>query len=408
MKNGWFYLLIANIAVLSANIWLFKDKPQPEVVPVVEEKVELPIFKKGPLKDFGISSVKSFHFPLMEPLPSKVDLLQVQLTDSKATIDKKNSDVLKEQQRRIKQSEQLALLKAENNELQKQIRILDNELSYKESLVAKQKRKITQLESIEKPLPILETEIARVKNSIENKPDLIKPKQEHSTVKAPLVDQVDGGDFSGSVEFGFLYEQDNQVTKNINGRLILDYDKVDNYNINSDLEFEFENEDGDTSTEKYRWQLQSDYNLDPSNLVYARSDINRSQFSSYEQEDIVTVGYGRVFYNSDKQKFNFEIGPGYRFAIPNEGEDAVSIDEFIIRTKLNYERVLTDSLQIKTDAVLEAGKENSVYSLSFKAQNRIYQELYLVFNFEYKYTQNVPVDTVNEEASSGLSLLYAF
>ena len=116
-------------------------------------------------------------------------------------------------------------------------------------------------------------------------------------------------------------------------------------------------------TEKYRWQLQSDYNLDPTNLIYARSDINRSQFSSYEQEDIFTVGYGRILYNTNKQKFNIEIGPGYRFAIPNDGEDAVSVDEFIVRTKLNYERVLTDSLQVTTDAVLEAGHENSVYSI---------------------------------------------
>ena len=52
------------------------------------------------------------------------------------------------------------------------------------------------------------------------------------------------------MEFGFLYEQDNQVITTMNGRLILDYDMADKYNINSDLEFEFENEDGETTYRK--------------------------------------------------------------------------------------------------------------------------------------------------------------
>ena len=143
-------------------------------------------------------------------------------------------------------------------------------------------------------------------------------------------------------------------------------------------------------------------------LLFARSDLSRSQFSSYEQEDVFTVGYGRIVLNTPKHKFNIEVGPGYRFAVPNVGEDSVSIDEFIVRTRLNYERIITDSLQVKADTVIEAGHSNSIYNVNFKAQNRIYQELYIVFDFEYKYTQNVPVDTVNKEVNSGLSLLYAF
>ena len=162
------------------------------------------------------------------------------------------------------------------------------------------------------------------------------------------------------------------------------------------------------STGKYRWQLQSDYNLDATNLVYARSDIGRSKFSSYDKEQIFTVGYGRIFFNNPKHKFNIEIGPGYRFAVPNLGEEAVSIDEFIARTRVNYERVINENLQLTMDSVLETGHSNSVYGMSFKAQHCIYQQLYLTFELEYKFTQNVPVDTVNEEASSGLSLLYAF
>jgi len=416
---------LANVAVLSVNVWLFVDKLQPQ------EPIDLPVTTpaepvKNKTKDWGISSIEGFHFTLNDPLAKKkMDLpppilkeqdLKAQLSTAQKTISQKNYKIKKQQQKSALQAKEIAKLEKHNNRLQRQLFLLDAEQNRREEKLAQSRRVIERLE-IEKQQAQknpFKTDVELMKKSIDSKPDLIKLKHAKTTPAGPssieevLKDKVEQGAFSGSIEFGFVYEQDNQVTKAVNGRLILDYDQPEQYNINSDLDFEFENEDGETSTEKYRWQLQSDYNLDPVNLVFARSDISRSQFASYEQEDIFTMGYGRIFFNTEKHKFNVEFGPGYRFSVPNIGEDAVSIDEFIVRTRLNYERIVTDSLQLKVDTVLEAGHSNSVYTLSFKAQNRLYQELYLIFDFEYKFTENVPVDTVNEEVSSGLSLLYAF
>ena len=416
MSSRWLYILLANVAVLTANIWLFVDKP---TAAVVESQVTPPrsfnLENKEPQK--GISSTDGFYFLLHDPLAPQVEDLQPQLSQAQATISKQNNALKNSQQKNKKQLGKLAKLKRKNEKLQREVFALEGELLNREERLVSSADKIELLEEQRKidNQQRFKTDIDLVKKSIDHQPDLVKvktskktPIQSSEIAKQPQADELETERFSGSVEFGFTYEQDNQVTKAIKGRLILDYDEADKYNINSDLDFEFEDEDGETSTEKYRWQLQSDYNLDPSNLVFARSDINRSQFSSYEQEDIFTVGYGRIFFNTEKHKFNAEIGPGYRFAVPNIGEDAVSIDEFIVRTRLNYERIITDSLQVKIDTVLEAGHSNSVYTMNFKAQNRIYQELYLIFEFEYKFTENVPPDTVNEEVSSGLSLLYAF
>lgn len=393
--------------LLSVNIWLFSDKAQSKA----HSTTLSPLLKIVPLSELGISSVDSFHFPLMAPFPSQEKHLQAQLFLSQKTIARKNREINKAQQ----VTSQLALLKKQYALLQQQLILSDRQLAKREAVVAVQQQKIALLQKVEKAPLALKSEVELVRSSIEHQPDLIKSR---SIKKEVVVVGLDGKVLSsnniaqqaltGSIEFGFLYEQDIQVTQSVKGRLILDYEQIDKYNINSDLDFEFENEDGDMSTNKYRWQLQSDYNIDPINLVYVRSDINRSQFSSYEKEDVFTLGYGRIFFNTSKHKFNIEAGPGYRSATPNVGEDEVSIDEFIIRTRLNYERVISESLQVKMDAVLEIGHNNSVYSTAFKAQNRIYQELYLTFHFEYKFTQNVPIDTENKEVSSGLSLLYAF
>ncbi|PKF63137.1 hypothetical protein CW745_06890 [Psychromonas sp. psych-6C06] len=425
-NSGWFYILIVNIAVLSANVWLFTDKTQPELatessstntqVTVSPQPTHIPTLFNIVLREENVlSSMDNFHFPFREPLPSREESLQSQLIYTQQQVENRNSAIKKEQQKNSRQSQQLASLKQKNADLKQALLIVDKELLAQETRLQQQRQKIETLQKTEKVLPLFQSDIQLVKKSIDKQPDLIKKKApiterhtEHLIEQQTDIIVTETDNFSGSVEFGFAYEQDNQVTRSLNGRLILDYDEPEKYNINSDLDFEFENEDGEKSTDKYRWQLQSDYNLSPVNLVFARSDISRSQFSSYEREDIFTAGYGRIFFDTERHKFNVEIGPGYRFAKPNYGEDAVSVDEFIVRTRLNYERVLSDSLQVSMDTTLETGRENSVYNLNLKAQNRIYQELYLIFSFDFKYNQNVPIDTVNEEISSGLSLLYAF
>jgi putative salt-induced outer membrane protein len=439
VNSRWFYILIANVAVLSANIWLFIDKPQPEVTtiaPVIQPSPEPSV---SPNVDFSpqpspvplqvsflpfdpvykqeekIYASERFQFPLVEPLLTSEEKTTSQLQRAKAKINSKDNAIKKEQQKNRQQSKQLATLKQRNAQLLAELFALESELADREALVSTQKKKIEKLQQTTKEPSIFKSDIEMVKKAIDAPPDLFKQKKTDAEVissadlsKEQLQNKVEIDRFSGSIEFGFSYEQDNQVTRAINGRLILDYDEPDTYHINSDLDFEFEDEDHQKTTEKLRWQLQSDYNLSPSNFIFARSDISRSRFASYEQEDIFTLGYGNIFFNNKTHKFNIEVGPGYRLAKPNVGKNAVSVDEFIVRTRLNYERVLSESLQVLVDTTLEAGLENSVYNLSFKAQNRIYQELYLIFNFDFKYNQNVPIDTVNDEISTGLSLLYAF
>jgi putative salt-induced outer membrane protein YdiY len=323
----------------------------------------------------------------------------------------------------------LAQAEEQNKILAAQIKSLNSELTEQNNdITALQKNNVDlqtdnielQTDNIElqkaqsvKPAP-LASEADLLRTNIQSQPDLLHRKPPKSRLdKTETTGEVAAendleGDLSGAVEFGFSYAQDNKVTRSVNGRLILDYERPDLYAFNSNLKFELEDKDNQMSAEKYRWQLQADDYLDQRNLIFIRSDMQRNQFASYVREDIYTMGYGRIIFDQKKHKFNIEIGPGYRMAVPNVGTDAVSIDEFIIRTRLNYERIVSESLQLKMDTVLEIGKENSTYAATFKAQNKIYRELYLIFDVEYKYTENVPVDSLNKEVTSGLNLMYAF
>jgi len=409
-------ILFANLAVLAVNVVLFteKDKPVQTSVEAVKKQInEKDSENSVALADESFSSYSpsSAQFTPLAFIP-----LQIQLQQDPQLLVFHEKEKLQTTKKMAKQQSELSRLSQLNRRLSTQINRLQGKVETQYSYITQIEKENVELHQAEIKEPaLIVSDVELLKTSIESKPDLI------AVASSPVADKIEQAGqldlvakkeeinpFSGSVEFGFSYEQDNQVTKAINGRLILDYEQKDSYKINCNLKVEVEEEDGESTTEKYRWQLQGNYYLDPRNSFFARSDLQRSQFASYDREDIYTIGYGRVVFDQDKHKFSVELGPGYRMAIPNIGEDSVSVDEFIVRSRLIYDRILSKTLQVKMDAVLEAGHENSIYALSFSAQNKIYRELYLIFDFEYKYTQNVPIDTLNKEVTTGLNLLYAF
>ena len=441
MKPALFYILAINLIVLSVNAWLFiqpieniadiaiptdiVNNDKDNVAAVIPDKTAqstLPDATKVAAENKALTKAKTDA--------------QIEIASLKEALALEQAKLTQLQQDQQQNKTQFISLSTENQNLIDKLSTLDNQVNIQESYLAEslkreealtvalQKQKLQQASLLSSP-------INRIKTSIDQQPDLLKNKQkstnkdaisdaefidiavENNAIKTDIVDSNEEEaemvePFTGAVEFGFNFDRDNQLTKSAEGRLILDYDIVDKYNINSDVKFEFENEDSEDTKNKFRWQLQGNYNLDTTNLAFIRSDIQRAKFASYEQEDTFSVGYGHIFFNQNNHKFNTEIGPGYKLAVPNDGEEEISIDEFIIRTRLNYERIISENLQVTLEGTLELGKANSVYESRFRAQNRIYQQLYLIFDVNYKFNQNVPDGNENEELSTGLNLQYAF
>ncbi len=435
---------MVNLVVFSANAWFFMEPEGPiakeSPVTIEDEKTNKNEINNKDLEDEKPLTMDDILLNLtaeetLAVIKSQTDAQQ-KIETLKAQLQAELKKTTQRQQAQELQEAKLATLEEENQRLADKVSTLDNQVNIQESHLAESLKREKQLnDALQKELlkhaSLLSSPIDQIKTSIDQKSDLLKTKKtsqgRNGISDAEFIDVavqtnniqtdvVDGNEeaileekhFSGAVEFGFNYEQENELTKSAEGRLILDYNVVDQYNINNDIKFEFEDEEDEETENEWRWQLQGNYNLDPVNLIFLRSDIQRSQSASYGKEDTFTTGYGHIFFNENNHKFNTEFGPGYKLAEPNDGEDEVSFNEFIIRTKLNYERIVTESLQVTLGSVFELGHKNSVYEVEFKAQNRIYQELYLIFDINYKYNQNVPEESENDELSTGFNLQYAF
>lgn len=440
------YFLLANLALLAANLWLFNGAGQvngeyrdnsAESVDIAQAERDLAQSNRNKLAISSASKVQPITPLTQQSSAASASVAEPEVIKPVQSIATKQHQAL---QRLYKQQQaELKRLQLENSRLADKVSTLENQVLIKDEYLAqsvqREKQLNEQLSEQKQQKLVLNSAVSEIKNEIDQQPPLLTRQPAKSAdgttqqvvtdnvladasvpvspIETDIVSSLEDSSlahepFSGAIKFGFKYERDNQLTQGLHGQLILDYDETDHYHINSDLEFEFESEDKVSTTEKYRWQLQTDYHLDIQNIVFARSDLQRSKFASYEQEDVFTVGYGRIFINDEKHKFNTEVGPGYKFAVPNIPEEAVSMNEFILRTRLNYERILSESLQVSLEGVAEFGKANSVFTFEFKGQKRIYQELYLVFEFDYKYNENVPVDTEHDELSTGFSIMYAF
>ncbi len=315
------------------------------------------------------------------------------------------------------QAEQLKQFIAENNALQEQLRKREQMIQEQNAHLEATRQQyqalqveLSEAQKMQKDEDLLMAQNKEMKFKIDSQPDIIKrPKHNEDSSPDKIQQKKETyNPLSGSVQFGYSYEQDNNVNRSLDGRLIVDYEIRDKYKIHNDLYFEFEDEDGKTKTSKQRWQLQGDYHLAPEDFIYSRSDMQHGRFSSYKREDVYAVGYGRKILHSDKHTLNAEFGPGYKIAQPNEGEDEITINEAIIRAYYFYSFVFSDALQFSAEGAVQTGRKSSTYNSVVKAQNRIYQELYLVFDLDYTYTTTVPEDTKNREVTSGLKLLYAF
>ncbi|MCK5818871.1 MAG: DUF481 domain-containing protein [Psychromonas sp.] len=312
-------------------------------------------------------------------------------------------------------------LNQQNKRLAQESKVAKQQVKDKDKEISDLKATTAKLQIAMQPPPML-SDVEQVKSLIEAQPDLIttnikkQPDPEQTNkqgidpnatslnIKAPSK----WDNLTGAVEFGFNYEQDNQLQKGLNGRLLMTYTDPLKYKLNSDFDFKYVNTDELATTNKARWQLQYDHNLTPVSTIFYRSDLNRSHFASYNKEYIYSVGYGRTIINTKKHNLLIEIGPGYRSSMPNIGEDSVRINEYIGRLNFSYQYVSSESLQFKFDSVTEIGHKNNIYLTNLQMQNKIYRKLFAVFEFEYKYTENVPEDTLRDEYSSDLTLLYAF
>ncbi|MGI2260521.1 DUF481 domain-containing protein [Shewanella sp. GXUN23E] len=216
-------------------------------------------------------------------------------------------------------------------------------------------------------------------------------------------------DFKAEVETGFQLNTGNTESTSFNGRTKLVYD-TSNARQEGTLKAYFASDSEKTTAEKYDLQLQSNYKLNGS-YIYGRGDFTWDQFGSYTEIFTVSSGYGFDAIKDSDTRLSLEVGPGYRYNLPQEESEqtsAIAEKDLILRLAAKFEQRIHEYTSLTADVTSEVGENNNTLSLDMAYKNTIFLNWAFKVGFNIKYTEVVPLGSKQTDTVSTFNLLYTF
>ena len=208
----------------------------------------------------------------------------------------------------------------------------------------------------------------------------------------------------GGAELGYVATDGNSNTKTVNAKLDItkNWDSwADNFKIDAINS----KQDGLRSAEKYVAYNKLNYKITEANYVYWDLDYQIDRFSGFEYQTGTSFGYGHKLLNSDKHKWDVEIGPGYRISKLDSGDKQ---EEGVIKGATHYDWKISETASFKQLFSYETGKENGITLSETGLTARIVGKLAMKFSYKVKYQEEVPVGFEHLDTETAMTLVYLF
>jgi putative salt-induced outer membrane protein len=211
--------------------------------------------------------------------------------------------------------------------------------------------------------------------------------------------------WTGKGEFGFVKTSGNTETESLLMALefIREQDKWRHRAAASALSSD---DKGVTTAERYGFEWQSDYKLDDKSWVLGSFRYESDEFSAYENQQSLTLGYGRNLIDNNISKLVGEIGIGYRDS--ELKVTRVSNSEAIIRGLLDYTRQITDNTVFTNRLLIESGSDNTFTQNLAGLTVSMNDKFAMKFGFEYRNNSDVPVGVDDTDTITSANLVYDF
>ncbi|QLE86921.1 MULTISPECIES: DUF481 domain-containing protein [Shewanella] len=216
-------------------------------------------------------------------------------------------------------------------------------------------------------------------------------------------------DFSAEIEAGLQVNTGNTESSSFNGRTKLVYD-TERFKQEGTFKAYFASDSEKTTSEKYDVQIQSNYKLE-SGYVFGRGDFTDDRFGSYTRIFTISAGYGFDAISTSATSLSLEVGPGYRYNLPQSTETMPDPDadrEVILRTAAKFEQKIQEYTSFTADLTAEVGEDNNTLTLDLAYKNTLFQDWAFKIGMNVKYTDVVPEGTKQTDTITTFNLLYTF
>ncbi len=209
----------------------------------------------------------------------------------------------------------------------------------------------------------------------------------------------------GKGEFGLVATSGNTDTTSINLGLefIRELDKWRHRFAVDALKAE-ENDNDTADRRAAEWQ--SDYKLSDISHLLGVARHEADDFSGFDYQQSIALGYGRQLIDSEAHKLKGEIGPGVRRI-----KDAVTREtstDGIVRGLLDYAWTVTDTTSFTNRFLVEAGSDNTFVENDAAVAVAINDRFALKFGVAVRHNTDAPAGTDETDTVTSANLVYNF
>ena len=243
--------------------------------------------------------------------------------------------------------------------------------------------------------------------------ELEKDVEDLKDLAEDLVDVADDIDedislWSGSVDFGYVDTSGNTEETTIKSAADIKREREE-WRYNIDYNSLNTKSSGSRTAEKYFLANRLAYSYIENDYVYGYASYDEDHFSGFDFQVTASVGWGHRIINEDDMEWDVEVGPGYRYSKTDDSIAASDVsEEAILRLFTSYLWDFSDSSTFKQVIHVEGGADNTISKSITSLKVDVIGALALKLSYTIKYTEEVPVGTMNADTETAVALSYSF
>ncbi|HJT97021.1 MAG TPA: DUF481 domain-containing protein [Rhodanobacteraceae bacterium] len=255
----------------------------------------------------------------------------------------------------------------------------------------------------------------------------------------PLAAHAADDDWSGSGEAGFAAARGNAKSENLNAKL--QFKKEDDTwkdvfyltALRSKGEVKSTTVDNsttppttdtvsnyETTANRYETGASVGYKLDERSYIVSAVRYENDDFSPFDYQAIVSVGYGYTALKNDTDELSFEVGPGYKRYRPVDtttlvGDPPVTVvqkhdsqGEGVGRGLMAYKHSFTDTTSFVDTLLVEAGNDNTFLQNDAGLQVDMSKKLALKVGYQVRRNSDVAPGIKTTDQLITTNLVYNF
>lgn len=163
------------------------------------------------------------------------------------------------------------------------------------------------------------------------------------------------------------------------------------------------------TAKKYLIEATAMRKFDEHNFLFGSVLREDDDFSQYDYQATVALGYGRQLLKSDAMLLTAEIGPGFRysrFEVPVDDED--SEDETILRLASRFEWKFVETASFTQSITVDSGEEQVISKSETALKTQVAGNLAMKASLVIRHNDEPLEGDANTDRETALTLVYSF